>query len=96
MKFLRPPKGEFSERTAKLCLDLGYRNVLWSSAYADWDPNNQKGTEFAKSMTCNNFHNGGVMLLHGVSKDNANALGEIIDEARNRGYEFLSLDEFER
>lgn len=96
MHYLRPPKGEYSERTAKLCLDLGYRNVLWSSAYADWDPNNQKGTENAKNMTINNFHNGGVMLLHAVSKDNANALGEIIDEARNRGYEFLSLDEFER
>lgn len=74
MHYLRPPKGEYSERTVKLCLDLGYRHVLWSSAYADWDPNNQKGNDYAKKMICNNFHNGGVMLLHAVSKDNAAVL----------------------
>lgn len=94
MKYLRPPKGEYSERTVKLCLDLGYRHVLWSSAYLDWDVNNQKGTEYAKKMIYNNLHNGSVMLLHAVSKDNANVLGDVIDEIRNRGYEFLSLDEF--
>lgn len=96
MKYLRPPKGEYSERTAKLCLDLGYKNVLWSSAYADWDTNNQKGSDYAKKMICDNFHNGNVMLLHAVSKDNTNVLGDIIDEARNRGYVFKTLDEFKR
>ena len=31
------------------------------------------------------------MLLHAVSKDNANALGDIIDKAREMGYEFGEL-----
>ena len=46
-------------------------------------------------MILNNLHNGCVMLLHAVSKDNTELLGEIIDEIRNRGYEFTSLQEFE-
>lgn len=96
MSYLRPPKGEYSERTVKLALDLGYKTVLWSSAYADWDTNNQKGTDYAKKMIYNNLHNGCVMLLHAVSKDNDAVLGEAIDEIRNRGYEFKSLDDFER
>ena len=95
MTFLRPPKGEYSERTVKISLDLGYRTVLWSSAYDDWDVNKQGRLDYARKMVLNNLHNGCVMLLHAVSKDNTELLGEIIDETRNRGDEFVSLEEFE-
>ncbi len=97
MTYLRPPKGEYSERTVKLCKDLGYTHVLWSSAYDDWDVNNQKGHDYAKKMILNySQHNGCVMLLHAVSKDNTEVLGEIIDSLREKEYEFYSLDNFER
>lgn len=96
MSYIRPPKGEYSERTVKICRDLGYSNVLWSSAYDDWDVNNQKGIEYAKKMILNYAHNGCVMLLHAVSKDNTEVLGEIIETLRGQGYEFSSLDDFER
>lgn len=96
MTYLRPPKGEYSERTVKLCKDLGYTHVLWSSAYDDWDVNNQKGNDYAKKMILNYSHNGCVMLLHAVSKDNTEVLGDIIDALREQEYEFYSLDEFER
>jgi peptidoglycan-N-acetylmuramic acid deacetylase len=39
------------------------------------------------------LHPGAVILLHSVSKDNAEALASIIDEARKQGYEFKSLDD---
>lgn len=96
MTYLRPPKGEYSERTVKLCKDLGYTHVLWSSAYDDWDVNNQKGNDYAKKMILNYSHNGCVMLLHAVSKDNTEVLGDIIDALSVQEYEFYSLDEFER
>lgn len=94
MAYLRPPKGEYSERTVAISKDLGYTTVLWSQAYDDWDVNNQKGIEYAKKMILNNLHNGAVILLHAVSKDNTEVLGEVIDEIRNRGYEIRALDEF--
>ena len=96
MKYIRPPKGEYSERTLNATNNLGYKTVMWSFAYMDWDENNQKGEEYAKKMIIDNFHNGEVILLHGNSKNNADVLDYIIKEGKNMGYEFKSLDEFER
>ena len=96
MKYIRPPKGEYSERTLNECNNLGYKTVMWSFAYKDWEENNQSGEENAKKMIINNFHNGEIMLLHGNSKDNCNVLENIIQEAKNEGYEIRPLDEFEK
>lgn len=96
MKYIRPPKGEYSQRTLKLCKDLGYKTVMWSFAYVDWDEKQQKGNEYATKTILNNLHPGEVMLLHGNSKNNTEVLGSIIQEARKEGYEFKSLDEFVR
>lgn len=94
MTYLRPPKGEYSERTVKIAKDLGYKTVLWSSAYDDWDTSKQDRLDYARKMIYDYTHNGCVMLLHAVSKDNTALLGEAIDTLRSSGYEFKSLDEF--
>ena len=91
MKYLRPPMGEFSERTLSITKSLGYTNVFWSFAYRDWETDNQKGKDYAYNTVINALHPGEVMLLHAVSKDNAEALGDIIDTAREMGYEFGEL-----
>ena len=41
------------------------------------------------------LHDGAVLLLHAVSSDNANALEDIINYAKNEGYTFKSLDELQ-
>ncbi len=91
MKYLRPPMGEFSERTLSITKSLGYTNVFWSFAYKDWKTDNQKGKDYAYNSVIDALHPGEVMLLHAVSKDNAEALGDIIDTAREMGYEFGEL-----
>jgi len=91
MKYVRPPMGEFSERTLALSKNLGYTSVFWSFAYKDWETDNQKGTDYAVNTVINGLHPGEVMLLHAVSKDNANALPTIIEKAREMGYEFGEL-----
>lgn len=96
MKYLRPPKGEFSQRTLNITKSLGYTTVMWSFAYDDWDENKQGREEYAKEKILSNIHNGCVILLHANSKDNANILDEIIKEIKNMGYEFKTLDEFKR
>lgn len=96
MRYLRPPRGIFSERVLRVTKELGYTNVFWSAAYKDWDVNDQKGTAYAYQKVVSQLHPGAVILLHSVSKDNAAALGSIIDEARRQGYEFRSLDELGR
>ena len=96
MKYLRPPKGEFSQRTLYLSKSLGYTTVMWSFAYDDWDENKQGRENYAKEKILSNTHNGAVILLHANSKDNTNILDEIIKEIKKQGYEFKTLDEFKR
>ena len=90
--FLRPPKGEYSEKTLSKSLDMGYTNVFWSDTYVDW--NNDVSCEKAKETVIKNLHPGEVLLLHAVSKGNADALADIIDTARKNGYTFKSLEEY--
>jgi peptidoglycan-N-acetylmuramic acid deacetylase len=93
MPFMRPPSGIFSERVLEVSKELGYTNVFWSIAYKDWDTKAQRGWRYAYDNVMGQLHPGAVIMLHTVSKDNAEALGKIINDARNRGYEFKSLDQ---
>ena len=95
MKYMRPPKGEYSERTLSICNSLGYKTVMWSFAYADWDEKKQPDEKNAKEMILNNLHNGEIMLLHATSKTNANILDSVLKDIKNKGYEIKSLDTFE-
>ena len=95
MKFMRPPKGEFNERTLNKTSQLGYKTVMWSFAYFDWDEKKQPSVEESKKMIIKNFHCGEVMLLHPNSKTNSEVLDSIIKEAKNQGYQFKLIDEFE-
>ena len=95
MKYIRPPKGEFSEKSLKYTNNLGYKTVMWSFAYEDWDENNQPNEEKAKEKILENLHNGEIMLLHGNSKTNTDILDEVIKKSKEMGYSFKSLDEFE-
>lgn len=94
MKYIRPPKGEYSERTLALSHNLGYTSVFWSFAYVDWETDNQKGANYAYNQVMPYLHDGAILLLHAISKDNAEALSRIITDAKNLGYKFESLEEF--
>lgn len=96
MKYIRPPKGEYSERTVAFTNTLGYKTIMWSFAYDDWDENKQGREEYGKKKILDNVHPGEVMLLHATSKDNSNILDYCIKEIKKIGYEFKSLDEFQR
>lgn len=93
MNYLRPPRGEFSERSLVLSEKLGYTNVFWSMAYKDWEVDKQKGGQYAYDQIMKRIHPGAVMLIHSVSSDNAEALPRVIDDARKQGYVFKSLDD---
>ena len=96
MKYISPPKGEYSQKTLQVTKSLGYKTVMWSFAYEDWNENKQPDEQNAKKKILENLHNGEIMLLHGNSKTNTNLLDSIIKESKNMGYEFKSLDEFEK
>ena len=90
-KFFRPPMGKFSQKTLAMTNELGYKTVFWSFAYGDYEPTNQPGYGYAKQHILSLLHDGCIILLHAISKTNAQILGEVIDEARSQGYEFYLL-----
>lgn len=95
MKFMRPPKGEIDERSLIKISELGYKTVMWSFAYFDWDEKKQPSNEEAQKMIINNFHSGEIMLLHPNSKTNSDVLDTIIKQAQKQGYEFMLLEKFQ-
>ena len=96
MKYIRPPMGEFSERTLDITNKLGYITTMWSFAYEDWNENKQPTKEYAINKILENVHSGEIILLHGNSKTNMEILEEVIKKIKEMGYLFASLDEFEK
>lgn len=92
MHYLRPPRGIFSERTLKLAKEEGHTHIFWSLAFVDWHTNHQRGWKYAYDNIMRQIHPGAVLLLHTVSKDNAEALEKVIKDLKARGYTFESLD----
>lgn len=92
-KFFRPPKGEFSARVLDIAKQLNYKTIFWSLAYVDWNVDNQPGKEAAYKHVMDNYHNGGIFLLHAVSQSNAEALDDIIKSLKAEGYTFASLED---
>ncbi len=89
--FFRFPEGACSVSALDLVQNCGFKSVFWSSAYADWDVKNPKGKQYAFDTVTSRLHPGCVLLLHAVSPDNAEALGDIIDYAHSVGYVFKAL-----
>ncbi|MFD1708298.1 delta-lactam-biosynthetic de-N-acetylase [Siminovitchia sediminis] len=94
MQYLRPPRGILSERTLSVAREQGYIHVLWSLAFKDWQTDQQKGWKYAYDNIMRQVHPGAVILLHTVSKDNAEALEQVIQDLKKDGYTFKSLDDF--
>lgn len=91
---MRPPRGIFSERTLKAAEEAGYIHVFWSLAFVDWKTDQQRGWQYAYNEMMNQVHPGAVILLHTVSKDNADALEKAIQDLKKRGYIFASLNDY--
>jgi len=87
MIFMRPPRGEYNPRVLEIADRLGYCTLFWSFAYDDWYKDKIRGAQYAHDIVMSNIHNGAVLLLHAVSKDNADALDSIIKDAIAAGYE---------
>lgn len=96
MKYMRPPKGEYSEKSLGITTKLGYIPVMWSFAYADWDEAKQPSHQEGINKIIKNVHNGEIMLLHATSKTNMEILDTVIKQIKDMGYEFKSLEEFVR
>lgn len=88
MCLFRFPAGKFSEQSLAVLNNCGYRSVFWSFAYLDYDVNNQPPEQESLDKMIDKLHPGAIYLLHAESWTNTNVLGDFIDQAKEKGYEF--------
>ncbi len=92
-KYYRPPEGKISKENLKWAKELGYKTVMWSFAYADWDNGKQPSQEYAMKKITDNLHNGEIMLLHPTSSTNAEIISRLIKDLKKSGYRFATIEE---
>lgn len=94
-RYIRPPMGEYSNRTLKVLKDMGYTSIFWSIAYYDYDADKQPGKAYVVNHFKKYYHKGAITLTHNTSKSNAEALDDVITYLENKGYRFALLDELD-
>lgn len=86
MQLFRPPTGTYSVQSLCAVQNLGYRNVFWSFAHMDYEPEAQPSLQEAYNLITGSHHSGAIYLLHAVSTTNAAVLGDVIDFFLVQGY----------
>ena len=90
--YYRPPEGKFTEDNLLWAQQAGYTTVLWSSAYVDWDNNDQPSHSYAFEKIDQRTFNGAIFLLHSTSRTNAEILDQQIARWKQAGYSFAPID----
>lgn len=87
---IRLPNGDFDKRVLKIASELNYQVIQWDTDSQDWLG---IGTEKIAERVITRAHPGDIILLHASdsAKQTHLALPIIIDELRNKGYDFLSV-----
>jgi len=89
--FIRPPMGEYNERTLSLTKKMGYRTIFWSMAYVDFKVDQQPGKDYVIEHFQKYTHKGAIPLIHNISRSNAEALETVIINLKKEGYRFEGL-----
>ena len=87
-EYCRPPGGDYSSPVVQAGRLNGMTTVLWTD-----DPGDYKnpGPGVLERVTLSKITPGGIILLHDGSDDTLKVLPKIIEMARARGYQFVSL-----
>lgn len=93
--FFRPPFGARDSRVLAVARDEGYRSVYWTAD--SWDAF-KKGIKAAEieERVLERSKDGAIVLMHCGSWPTVEALPEIIDELRSRGYDLVTVSELVR
>ncbi|MDT2818020.1 polysaccharide deacetylase family protein [Vagococcus lutrae] len=86
-KYVRPPYGSVNYETA---VAIGKPIMNWSVDSLDWKAKDKKKIiEDVKTST----HNQGIILMHDIHEQSAEALPDIITELKKQGYQFKTVSE---
>ncbi|MBP1153595.1 MULTISPECIES: polysaccharide deacetylase family sporulation protein PdaB [unclassified Paenibacillus] len=89
---IRMPNGDFDKRVLRIANELHYSIIQWDTDSMDWK---NPGVNNIINRVVTKAHPGDIVLLHASdsSKQTHEALPEIIDKLREKGYEFVSVSQ---
>lgn len=88
VEYFRPPFGQYNEDTIAILKELQLVPTMWEISSYDWD--NKKNPEKIVSNVVDNIIDGSIILLHEL-KQTAEVLEQLIDEVRQKGFEFTLI-----
>lgn len=89
---IRMPNGDFDKRVLRIAEDLNYKVIQWDTDSLDWmNPGVDKIIERVTAKA----HSGDIILMHASDscKQTHLALPTIIDNLRDKGFEFVTVSE---
>lgn len=88
---MRPPYGSINQATVDAINAQGYTAILWSLDSLDWA---LKDKNAIVENVLTHVRNGDIILMHSsrANQSSVEALSDIIEKLRDRGYTFLTLD----
>lgn len=89
--YFRPPFGNRDDRVRRVVQENGYFTIYWTYFVWDWveDTTAEEVLNYALDDACN----GAIVVLHLGAPQTAEALPQIIDGLRARGYRLTTLGE---
>ncbi|WP_124726442.1 polysaccharide deacetylase family sporulation protein PdaB [Staphylospora marina] len=89
---IRFPNGDFDKRVLKIADQLGYKTIQWDTDSLDWT---NPGKDRIVKRVLDKAHPGDIILMHASDscRQTHEALPEIIDGLRAKGYEFVTVSE---
>ena len=89
----RPPGGDYNTRVGRIANDLDYTMVLWTDDPGDYaDP----GEKVIFNRVMRKVRNGGIILIHDGIQQTVDILPKILQTLKNRGYQFVTVDQMMR
>lgn len=96
-KIVRPPEGGYSEKSLADTKKLGYSSIFWSIAMPnDWNLKNQPSKYRMLSLFPSQYHNGAIVLLHGISPAVADNLDQMLTQLEKKGYKFKLITDIHK
>lgn len=84
----RPPYGEYNQAMLNDVASLGYLSILWTIDSLDWK---SPGVEQITSRIVDNVEPGAIILMHQSASQTSEALPNIIEKIREKGYSFGTI-----
>ncbi|MFD2626153.1 polysaccharide deacetylase family protein [Salibacterium salarium] len=88
VSFIRPPFGQYNETTMKILEEMVLIPVMWEISSFDWQY--KMNPEMIIYNVVEHMKDGSIILLHELEQTRF-VLPRLIDEIRNKGFEFSLL-----